>query len=975
MSDKFSKPVAFKRTTLAAAIALTFATQAAFAGTPSSNQLPGKGVVTSGSVTSSNKNVPSSGAETITLGKNTVITWGGSGTPKINTGQPGGFNIGSQAALTFSGSYPVLNIDASGNPSQIMGSLKSTGDLFVANGNGIIVSGSGASITSTGGMVGLLGDSSSSSLNYPSGGLNTNSTYDGISINGQSGGNVTVSKNASISGSTVLIASGGNVNVGDLSAVTSSGTSTAHTVLSAGLPINPTGFTSNNTNAVLTVSGQAQAYTTFQSAGKLVTTNTSSKNYTDFATKTQNNGTLTLKIGTLDNEGTLYATNLNPSSSKFNTLNNGVINLATQSIIHLNGNVTNNGQFNIDSVSLGGSGGLQVTKQLYGLVKIQGGNLTNNGTIDGSYSPKTRSTPFTSLPAKTYPLYFDVHNGSIDNIGSMKNISELETASNSAQSGFTSGANYSLTNSGIISNTSNIKNRFDSIFLYANYIHAAGGSNAPTNNSTGSVTNKGILQFGRKKNTNIIDAFAYNNVTMGGLVEQVAPGNTTPSAVSASNPLYNDRLVAGVKHLGNLNISHIKYLPQGTLTLLTPLTTTGSSDLFGQQVKVMANLLSVTSASNSTRTGLIDIKAGAKPESGYALRVAKGKTVSANEVVVQGRNGIEHPNVILQGTLSGNTIQLGNTSSANSYLNQTLFRKGGPVSDVFSGPKGGLKGISKTQKPRVLNKTRTKIIKPTRITTTNPTVVMNFTGRIKNATYLSKKISNFRYNDLPITSDGPVDLTLNPMSYTTNGTTGVSSSGSPSAVNILVNNTVNVHSIQQPTSVPNAGGTGVTGVNNWPNTHLVLQSTGNINLKSQVTAATQGTSNPVNSFYWPGLVYLGTTKANKKTGKPEPGTLSDFGTISGNGNVNNVLPGSTAKGGGMHFETALPLNLLTSGATVVTNAHSYVNFSSDKLTNHYATANAKNMVFYGGSQGPGNVINYSVLPTKDFNTQLPDSTK
>jgi len=168
--------------------------------------------------------------------------------------------------------------------------------------------------------------------------------------------------------------------------------------------------------------------------------------------------------------------------------------------------------------------------------------------------------------------------------------------------------------------------------------------------------------------------------------------------------------------------------------------------------------------------------------------------------------------------------------------------------------------------------------------------------------------------------------------------------------------------------VPDAGGTGVTGTNNWPNTHLVLQSTGNINLKAQPEAGNTSSS----SFYWPGLAYLGTIKANNN-GQPEPGTVSDFGTISANGNVNNVLPGSMSKGGGMHFETAQTLNF--NSYKVVTNTNSWVNFASDKFTDHYANINANKQVFYGGSKASGNVVDYKLLPKSDFHTQVPNSKK
>jgi len=925
MSDRTSKPVAFKRTTLAAAIALTFATPAAFAA-PSANQLPGNGVVTSGSVTSSNQSVPSSGPETITLGKNTVITWGGSGTPKINTGQPSGFNIGSQASLTFKGSHAVLNIDASGNPSQIMGSLTNNGDLFVANGNGIIVSGSNASIKSTSGMVGLIGESGSS-LHY--GSTLSGNTYDGISFNGTKGGNVTIGKSAKVGGTgttQVLVAGGGNVNVGDLGNL--SGTSSV-TVMAGQPSSNGGSFASNNKNAVLTVSGTAPANTSLDTAGTLVTTNTASENYTDFAT---NHKSLTLNLGTanhygkLDNKGTLYVQKgLNYGTSRFDTLNNSVIDWASPSVITLPGSLTNKGHINIDE---SGGGGLPVQAKNSN-VQIQGGDLTNKGTINGSYKPSASSPLQTfsdsTTSFTTAPLQIDVLNGSINNSGTIKHVNGLSTYSNSKDTAsFTSGADYSVTNSGTISTGSN-----DYVIkLDAN---AYGRTTGSADNTTGSVTNTGFLQFGNIHSgqtgqyTSTLKVYAHNNVTMGGHVEQIAPGAIKPSAVSASNPL------------GFVDLADAK----GTVSLSTPLVTVNNSFLYGQQINLMANLSNVTSASDSAPSGKITINAGADQNSRhkYAVRVAKGKTVSAGTVNVWGQrpsgSTYANPNVILQGTLSGNTIQLGGTGTGSVSSNPTTH---GAVSDVFSGPKGGLTTTGK-----------------------NPTVKINFTGRVKDVPYNDHKHkTNFQHHYLPIKSTNPVNLDLNPVAYQTNGTTGVSSSGgSLSGVNILVNKSVtvqdNLNGGSKPSAVPSAGESSGTGTNHWPNTHLVLQSTGNI-----TTTGNNG------NFYWPGLVYLGTI--NTVNGQPNPDALSNSGQIITDGNFNNVLPGSRAKGGGIHFETAPTLSL---GGNVVTNANSWVNFSTKKLAKYYASMNANKHVFYGGSfgKGTGKVVNYKLLPSSDFHAQ------
>ena len=930
MSERSSKQTMFKRSPLAVAVALALGAPAAFAAAPAANQLPGNGAVTSGSSTVSGPtNVPSSGPETITVTGNGVIRWGDSSkTATINTKQPGGFNIGSKATLQFKNGHTatgtntpaksaVLNIDASGNPSQILGTLNdgtSGVDIFVANGNGIIV-GSTAKISSTGG-VGLIGESGNA-LQGQQGGFTQGTVNDGLTFDGKSGGDVTVAKGASISGSTILVAGGSNVNV-DLGALTSGSATLMAGENNTG---STSGFASTNKNAVLTVSGQlpssGDTVTDFESAGNAVNNGT-----LDLGSLSTTVSPATLAVGgTFTNTGDLT---LASGTSSLNVVNTGKLTTSKSG--------TSGGDF----ASLTNKG----TYNSNGPITVTGGDLSNVGQIDAG----------TTAGGATTPYAISVNNGSIVNSGTMKNVTALSTAAVSADAGYNSSADYSISNSGTISGlTGSIDANFGA-----------------SDKTTGSFTNTGVLSLGYASGGAPLNVEANNDVNLGGQVEQPTASGKSATAVSTSNPLTSIALTADN---GKLTVAApLAFIGSNGATGGTSGTagTAGTAFLTGQQVSVMSNLSGVASTASTTPTGVVTISAGAKPTSGYAVRVASGKTVSANAVDVVGQadsamtSGYDNPNVILQGTLSGNVIQLGGDldgSGAVTTFNQTsggtsspvTMVNGGSVSDVFSGPNGGLNGVSSTSGS----------------TTTNAAVDMNFTGAVKNAKYTNS--SNFRYNYLPITSDGTVDLTLNPVDYKTNGTTGVSSSGNPSAVNVLVNNDVNVTSFQQPSSVPDSSGSSVAGINNWPNTHLVLQSTGNISLKSQAEAAAAGNS----TFYWPGLVYLGTI--DTVNGQAAPGTLSGFGTISADGEVNNVLPGSSAAGGGIHFETALPLSL--AGNDVVTNANSWVNFGNDTLTNHYASANASSTVFYGGSQGTGNVVDYNALPAADFHTQAPVSTK
>ncbi len=77
-----------------------------------------------------------------------------------------------------------------------------------------------------------------------------------------------------------------------------------------------------------------------------------------------------------------------------------------------------------------------------------------------------------------------------------------------------------------------------------------------------------------------------------------------------------------------------------------------------------------------------------------------------------------------------------------------------------------------------------------------------------------------------------------------------------------------------------------------------------------------GTDNP-NSYYFPGLLALVTMNGN------DPTTIGN-GTITSNGNLSNVVPWNIQNGGGLYLMTN---NLdLASGATVLTNMNSFVNF-------------------------------------------------
>jgi hypothetical protein len=262
--------------------------------------------------------------------------------------------------------------------------------------------------------------------------------------------------------------------------------------------------------------------------------------------------------------------------------------------------------------------------------------------------------------------------------------------------------------------------------------------------------------------------------------------------------------------------------------------------------------------------------------------------------------------VILQGTLAASDIE---------------FYDG--VSDVFSGPDGGLQMWN------------------------DPYLYIGATGRVKTAPYLNDA-NNFRYNYLPIdVVDGStLHMYIDPSVM----------QGTPvSGLNLLVNSDVTLDS--DMSALVLAGGTAVTGVNVVPNSHLVLQSTGNIETGYYNT-----------DFYWPGYIYLGNIAADANGALP--GTLG-LGTITTDGDFNNVLPGDIAGASGIHFITQFPMNI---GGDVVTNANAWVNFGTALLTEGYSTGTLSGD-FYGGTQGSGTVVNYGPLDPSNFVTQPPVSEK
>ena len=898
----------FKLATLAASIALAMASTAALAAAPTATQLPGASAVTVGSATGG---TITSGAQTITLGGNTVINWGAASGATINaSSQPGGFNIGSGASLTFAGTGGVLNVDVSGNASQIFGSLSSSaGNLFVANANGIIV-GPTATISSTAGDVGLIANT-----------LGGTSGFDGtiasFGYNG-TGGNVTVQTGATIGGATVLVSGGGTVNV-DLGKI-----ATNALVLVAGLPndvgydttannFTVSGFETINPNAALNVTGSLPAGSSFGLASGLASGGDITTSGTVDVTNAAGGATAG---GTLTNNGTL-TWGLAGSSTPGNVVNNGTINLTgTPDIggsltnygqitgaghVILASGVDNSGSIDVNIIQSTGdftnSGEITVgTAGPYpAAITVIGGNLSNSGQLASAGGVSVTGGDFSNTGAMTLSGTGNVTvmNGSASNGGQLSvGGGILQTMSDDTATGYSKGADYSITNTGTITGG-------NSLYLNANDDYEGGRGGTAANDSTGSVSSTGVLQVGAAGSLYVE---AHNDANLGGSV-QVYDG-TKYVATSATNPLgYLEVNAADWDTSGAFETT-------GVATLATDVTLNSNAWLGGYQINLMSNVSTVDSTGNPI--GYIDIIGGAAQDSGYAVRVASGKTISADKIYVDGDQAGDNPNVILQGTLAANSIEFGDSVA---------------VGDVFSGANGGLQMWNDGS---------------------DPYLYINSTGRVKTAPYLND--ANFRYNYLPVdvTDGSPLTLEINADSLQGTPTSGY---------NLLVNSDVTLGSDWSGPAPIYGTGSAVTGVTNVPNSHLVLQSTGNIDVGNG------------GDFYWPGYIYLGNI-GKDADGNALPGTLG-LGTITTDGNVSNVLPGDIAGASGIHFITQFPMTL---GGSVTTNANAWVNFGTDLLTQAYAGGTLGNGLFYGGTQGSGNVVNYGALDASNFVTQAPSAT-
>ena len=355
---------------LSAAVLMALATPAAFAAV-TATQLPGVGYVVSGSSVTSGI---AGSTLTVTNAGNTtpiIIQWGGTApaataAATINGTGTAGFNIGQSATVMFSAksAAPILNVDDTGNPSQILGTLTVSGasaassPLFVANANGIVV-GAGSVITAPGGLGLVNADLTSSNAQavFISGAVP-------IFFQGATGG-VQINAGADLSavGTELLVAGAGNVNV--QGAFVSHAGHTVYSIPSPSTGVWTTidagigGYFMPSPYVVVQDSGAAQTF------GSLSTSNYSAASPVPFSYQDAANSSVTLNLGTTQSPYEMLA---------------GFVG----TLVFADGNINNQG--NVDMVWNAGANAFEWIN----------GTFTNTGTLNFGSQTGSTLTPTTS---------------------------------------------------------------------------------------------------------------------------------------------------------------------------------------------------------------------------------------------------------------------------------------------------------------------------------------------------------------------------------------------------------------------------------------------------------------------------------------------------------------------------------------------------------------------------------------------------
>ena len=312
-------------------------------------QLPGDGTVYSGfgsasatvSGASMSVNIISATSDG-KAGNVAIITWGSSGGTLNPNAATGGFDIGSQASVTFTNGTGntaapfALNLDTTGNPTEIAGTLVGNDvNLGVANANGILVDGT-AVINAPDGLVLM-------NQGYSSGDLANFSNGTGLILDFANATNgVTIATGATINADGyVMVAGAGTVNIDAPMVNNGPNINTTHIyatdTVNINAPVTDDGY--NATFAPIQITGQninINAPVTINAAAPGASVGT--LNINAFAQSLPANGVLTanlsvsstgsLTAGTVNIQGGSYgfnSQNITSASAIINVLDNGSI--------------------------------------------------------------------------------------------------------------------------------------------------------------------------------------------------------------------------------------------------------------------------------------------------------------------------------------------------------------------------------------------------------------------------------------------------------------------------------------------------------------------------------------------------------------------------------------------------------------------------------------------------------------------------
>ena len=627
-----------KRLALAVASAITFVPMIAVAATPASTQLPGQGYVLAGTATGTYSAGASIGTVTVGSG-NTIIQWGGtpytnSVTASINSAGTAGFNIGASAGLTVentgAGAASVLNIDATGNASQILGKLTATGTataptLFVANQNGGVVVGSGATIVAPTG-IGFL---NSAFNNNPTTGALADfvaGTADLVFTGATGGVNIEAGANLSGVSSVLLIAGAGTVNV-NFAGITQPGGTTG------GIPLIVDGGVGG------TASVNATTYTP-QSTGSIPTTGMT------YGAPVQT--TVNLNLGVTGNTYLTAAPYVFTAGSS--VLAYGDVNIGSTAVIgdsttssslpiEWTGTLTNSGIVNASGVPFGTATSVAVVNGSSSAYAPQGNFVNATGATFADYT--TSDTAYTMA-------------GSFTNNGTFTGVSlgEINAALGVVNTG--------TLNTGMAAGT---------------FTAAAGTS--------GSVDLGGVLNF----STTTGGAFnlaltAGQNVTYGATVSFGTTGSYLGTATM-------DASSGAAVLASGLNLASSASITAGTnISLNAPLTvsnTTGTASVIlsaGKLITVGSSAaISVTGSGSATNAVYVTATAGNGVDFGSSVTVANGGTGgTAINVALTNANAPTSFTLGSGATLSATSIALGDyTSGTTTSAVSTAYQIGGSV--------------------------------------------------------------------------------------------------------------------------------------------------------------------------------------------------------------------------------------------------------------------------------------------------------